>query len=44
MIFMAKSTSTNISIRIDTDLKAAAEELSVDIPISYSIFTFYTLS
>lgn len=33
---MAKSTSTNISIRMDADLKAAAEDLFADLGMNIS--------
>ena len=33
---MAKSTSTNITIRMDSDLKAAAEELFTDLGMNIS--------
>ena len=33
---MAKTTSTNISIRMDADLKAAAEELFADLGMNIS--------
>lgn len=41
---MAKSTTSNISIRMDSDLKAAAEALYEELGMNLSTCLLYTLT